>query len=65
MTQNEMVLRELQDITGSITPKTAFRYYGILRLAARVFELRADGHNIVKKMVHRRGVRYAEYRLAK
>ncbi len=64
MTQNEMVLWHMTDM-GAITPKTAFRYYGIMRLAARVRELRKQGHNIETQMVNRRGVRYAEYRLAK
>jgi hypothetical protein len=65
MTQNEKVLRELTEITGAITPKTAFREYGIMRLAARIAELRAKGHNIVTEMVTNGGVRYARYRLVK
>ena len=31
---------------GSITPLTALNAYGIMRLAARICELRDAGHNI-------------------
>lgn len=50
---------------GSITPMVALREYGCFRLAARIGELREDGHRVesVIKTVERRGekVRFAEY----
>lgn len=41
LTQREMVLRHLQQF-GSITPHDAMREYGIMRLAARIAELRME-----------------------
>ena len=67
MSQKMKVLRFLQD-DGSITPLDALREFGILRLAARIWELRKAGYNIIKvmeKSVNRYGdtVRYARYSL--
>lgn len=45
MTQNEMVLSYIRD-NGSIDPLRAFTDLGILRLGARIFDLRASGHDI-------------------
>ncbi len=45
MTQTEKVLTHL-DLRGSLTPLQAMDYYGIMRLAARIGELRRDGHEI-------------------
>jgi hypothetical protein len=45
MTQCDKILRHLQDY-GSISPLEAFNEYGCLRLAARIADLKADGHNI-------------------
>ena len=46
-----------------LTPLTALRRFGTLRLSGRILELRDQGHDIVTKMVTRRGARVAEYRL--
>ena len=51
-----------------MTAVQALELYGIARLAARISDLRYDGHSIDTKMVaalNRYGdrVRYAEYRL--
>ena len=45
MTQNEKILRHLQDF-GSITTMEAFPEYGCTRLSARIKDLRNDGHRI-------------------
>lgn len=45
MTQKEQVLRHLKN-EDTITPLTALGKYGIGRLAARVRELREEGHPI-------------------
>lgn len=42
MTQSDRILRHLQDV-GEITPMDALRDYGIMRLGARIFELRHRG----------------------
>jgi hypothetical protein len=46
-----------------ITALEALKRYGCFRLAARVYELRADGHPIIQRMREIRGKRVAEYRL--
>jgi hypothetical protein len=58
MTQAEKVLRHLRDY-GSITPLTAMSDYGIMRLGARIYDLRQLGHPIISE--HERGTnRYGE-----
>ena len=69
MTQTEQVLRHLQDY-GSITPVEAMAEYGIMRLGARIWDLKHDGHNIVTERetsVNRYGERtaYARYRFVR
>ena len=69
MTQNDRILRHLQDY-GSITSMEAMADYGIMRLASRVNDLRRDGHNIVTEVVtgsNRYGekTRWARYRMGK
>ena len=44
MTQNEMILKFLQE-NGQITTYDAFKM-GITRLSARIYELKERGHNI-------------------
>jgi hypothetical protein len=48
-TQAATVLRHIK--RGWITPMQAFEQYGITRLAARVFELREEGHIVKTKSV--------------
>ena len=63
MTQNERILRALRK--GQVlTPLTAFRKFGTLRLAARCHELRGQGHDIRSTLLERHGKRFACYRLA-
>lgn len=45
MTQNARILRHLKDY-GSITSLEAAQEYGILRLSARIYDLRRQGHDI-------------------
>lgn len=66
-TQTNQVLRHLRTL-GALTQREAMNLYGIMRLGARVYDLRGRGYNIVKDMersVNRYGrpVRYAVYRL--
>ena len=68
ITQCEKVLRHLED-HGSITSIEAFNEYGILRLASRINDLRAQGIAIVSNTAsgkNRYGetVHYSVYRLA-
>jgi len=49
LNQKQKVIRHLE-MYKSITPLDAFRDYGIMRLAAVVFNLKEDGYNIDSKM---------------
>ena len=66
MTQAEMVLDYIQK-NGSIDPLRAFTDLGILRLGARIFDLRAEGHPIITETKTKRGQSgnktWAEYKL--
>lgn len=67
-TQCDKVLRHLED-HGSITSFEAFNEYGILRLASRINDLRAQGMAIVSETAsgkNRYGetTHYSVYRLA-
>jgi hypothetical protein len=61
MTQNNTLLNHM--MTGrSISPLEAWGLYGVFRLAARMFELKAKGVDIQKKTkVDINGKQYAEY----
>lgn len=66
MKQNERLLEHLQRF--AVTPLDALVILGIYRLAARVCELKKEGHNIEKRMVDVRNkfgetVKVAEYTL--
>lgn len=43
--QKQMVLDYIREF-GSITPMDAFKDLGVTRLAAKIFELKKDGHDI-------------------
>lgn len=65
-TQNDKVLERLKQ--GPITPLDALVELGVMRLGARVFELRQQGHIIFSKTVEVQtrlgGIAHvAEYRL--
>ena len=62
-TQNERILQHLKS-GNSITPLEALQWYGCMRLAARVLDLRESGHNVISvPMKLRNGKRVACYRL--
>lgn len=67
MNQTDRVLRYMQDF-GTITPLQALGDLGVMRLGARIYDLRRDGYRITKRMVgsknrYGEAVSYAEYRL--
>ncbi len=63
ITQNDNVLGYLR-LNGSITPAQALRHYGVMRLGARIHELKGKGHSIESKLVKsRNGKHYAKYTL--
>lgn len=68
LTQNELVLRHLKDY-GEINPMEAIRDYGIMRLGARIYDLKKQGYRIASrtgKGINRYGekVTWAVYSLA-
>jgi hypothetical protein len=67
MTQNEVVLRLLLD-NRSITSLEAMNKYGIMRLGARVYDLKKQGYPIktflrIGKSRNGESMVYAEYRM--
>lgn len=67
MTQCERVLKYMQDF-GSINPQQAMKDLGVMRLAARVADLKKAEHKITRRTVTGRNrydekVIFAEYRL--
>ena len=62
MTQTEQIRAHL--LSGrDITPLEALDQYGCFRLAARVSDIREEGHDIQTIIEERNGKRYARYRL--
>ena len=69
MTQEEKILAYMER-HGSITPLEAMNELGVMRLGARIFDLKESGIEIITETVtgkNRDGerVRYARYRLEK
>lgn len=67
MKSKEKILRHLEQ-HGSITALEAMQEYGIMRLGARIWDLRHEGHGITSELVagqNRYGepTRYAKYTL--
>jgi len=60
--QKQQIL-EVMEKGYSITPAEALNWFNCMRLAARIDELRRDGHSIETDLVTKRGVRYAKYTL--
>lgn len=65
ISQNEQILKYLHEF-GSITPREAYNELGIMRLAARIHDLRSMGVNIYTEEItkpNRYGVktRFARY----
>lgn len=63
MTQTDRIYLHLES-GRTITPLTALRRYGCMRLAARVRELREDGMPIETTIRKRKGKHFASYRMA-
>lgn len=68
MTQYDRILKHLQ--SKPITSMEAFDRYGITRLSAIIFNLRADGYEITSKMkktknCYGENCHFSEYRLEK
>lgn len=66
-TQNDRILQHMMDY-GSINPKIALEWYGVMRLGARIYDLKKQGYDIETvstKSKNRFGepVRFAAYRL--
>jgi len=53
MTQSEQILAHLK-AGKSITPLLALRKFDCLRLGARIWDLRQDGHPIIKQTAYDR-----------
>ena len=67
MTQEEQIL-DYMERNGSITPLEAMNEFGIMRLGARIYDLKESGVKIITETVtskNREGkrVRFARYRL--
>lgn len=65
--QTDLILEYLRRF-GSITPAEALGEFGCMRLGARIWDLKRDGHDITMELVQGtnrlgRTVRYARYRL--
>ena len=60
MTQNQIILKHLKK-HGSITPLQAINKYMILRLSARIFDLRDSGHKIKTTIIKSGKKRFAKY----
>ena len=63
MTQNEQILKHLQD-GHKITPMEALRLYGCFRLSARILELRKSGWQIDTANITKGGKTFAEYSMS-
>ena len=63
MSQAEWILQTLK--SRPLTSLDALQGCGCMRLAARINELRADGHVIGTEMVSKNGKKFAEYFLIK
>ena len=66
-TQCDRILQYMHDF-GSINPVQAMSDLGVMRLAARISDLKEEGHNISAKRVKKKNrygepVSFAEYRL--
>ena len=67
MTRKDMILSFMRE-NGSITQLQAAEEFGCWRLGARIWDLKADGHNIRRDMVTRKNrygktVMFAQYTL--
>ena len=64
LAQNKRILAHLKS-GKPITPLEALKRYGSLRLGARIWDLKRDGHNITRTMKRRGRRTFAEYRMGR
>lgn len=62
--QNEQILQHLKR-GRKITPLDALNKFGCFRLAARISDLRKDGHIISTNNVTKEGKTFASYKMVK
>jgi hypothetical protein len=62
MNQTEAILEHLK-AGNKLTPIDALNLFGCFRLAARISDLRREGHNVLVENVTCNGKTFAEYRL--
>jgi hypothetical protein len=60
--QSGRILKHMQEGYG-ITPITALNKYGCFRLAAVVFDLKKEGHNIRTTIIRENNKKFARYKL--
>ena len=63
MSQNHQIHTHLK--RGSLTAMSALRLYGVMRLAARIQDLRDRGVSIRTTTIHSGKKKFAQYTLAK
>ena len=63
MSQADDILAYMREHPEGITPLEALRLFGCMRLAARIADLKADGHRIAMTEEAHEGGRHARYRL--
>jgi len=63
MNQTEAILGHLK-AGNRLTPMDALNLFGVFRLAARISDIRQEGHNVIAENVTRNGKTFAEYRMA-
>ena len=61
--QNQQILEALQK-GDAITPMSAFARFNCFRLATRIFELKAQGYDIISTPIRQGDKTFAEYRMA-
>jgi hypothetical protein len=65
-TQRKCILNHLQKAkSAGITAIDALQLYGCMRLAARIHEIRLDGHDVLTQIVEVNGRQIAKYILIK
>lgn len=62
--QSQMILEYMAQ-GHRISPLEALNKFGCLRLGARIYDLKNEGHNIITEIVSENGKRYARYTLIK
>lgn len=60
--QTDQILKHMQEGYG-ITPITALNNYGCFRLAAVVFDLKREGHDIKTTIIRENNKKFARYKL--